>query len=49
MVNENIRGLDKEHVFGEGAEHRIPIRNRDARSPGHRKAGFVAQGIPGFL
>ena len=26
-------------MFGGGAEHRIPIRNRDARSPGRGNAG----------
>ena len=32
----NIRGLQNERVFGGGAEQRIPIRNRDARSPRSR-------------
>ena len=35
--DENIRGLQNEQVFGGGAEHGIPIRNRDVRSPGHSK------------
>ena len=34
--NENIRGLKKEHVFGEGAEHRTRGR---VRSPSREAAG----------